>query len=83
MRHCQISFFIAILISSVIFAPLSFAKEYDLVILNGRVMDPQTNLDAVRNVGIKNGKIAKITEHKIEGKETIDATGLVVACAHH
>ena len=35
--------------------PLS--TEFDIVILNGRVMDPETNLDALRNVGIKDGKI--------------------------
>jgi len=52
---------------------------YDLVILNGRVMDPETEFDAVRNVGVKDGKIAVITEKKISGKETIDAAGLVVA----
>lgn len=55
------------------------AKDYDLVILNGRVMDPETKLDAVRNVGIKDGKIAEITKHEIKGKETIDASGHVVA----
>jgi len=55
------------------------AADYDLVILNGRVMDPETNFDGIRNVGIKDGKIAVITQDKIEGKETIDATGLVVA----
>ncbi|MGB3365792.1 MAG: amidohydrolase family protein [Thermodesulfobacteriota bacterium] len=55
------------------------AKDYDVVILNGRVMDPETNLDAVRNVGIKDGKIATITEDEIAGKETIDAKGHVVA----
>ncbi|SFS91041.1 N-acyl-D-glutamate deacylase [Zhouia amylolytica] len=54
-------------------------QEYDLVILNGRVMDPETNFDAVRNVGIEDGKIAVITEKEIKGKESIDATGLVVA----
>ena len=32
------------------------AKDYDLVILNGRVMDPESGLDEVRNVGIKDGK---------------------------
>ena len=37
------------------------AQDYDLVILNGRVMDPETQLDAVRNVGIKDGTIALIT----------------------
>jgi dihydroorotase-like cyclic amidohydrolase len=49
------------------------AQDYDLVILNGRVMDPETKLDAVRNVGVKDGKIATVTEDAIKGKETIDA----------
>ena len=51
---------------------------YDLVITNGRVMDPETNHDAVANVGVKDGRIAVITKDKITGKETIDATGHVV-----
>ena len=55
------------------------ADAHDLVILNGRVMDPETNFDGVRNVGIKDGKIVTITEDKIKGKETIDAKGHVVA----
>lgn len=57
----------------------AMAAEYDLVINNGRVMDPETMYDRVANVGIKDGKIAVITKDKIEGEETIDATGLVVA----
>jgi len=57
----------------------AYADDYDLVINGGRVMDPETKLDAVRNVGIKDGKIASITEQDIVGKEMIDATGLVVA----
>ncbi|UCF94555.1 MAG: amidohydrolase family protein, partial [Desulfobacterales bacterium] len=57
----------------------AFAADYDVVILNGRVMDPETNFDGIRNVGIKGGKIAVITQDKISGKETIDAKGLVVA----
>ncbi len=55
------------------------AEEYDVAILNGRVMDPETQLDAVRNVGIQEGTIAVITKEKIQGKETIDANGHVVA----
>jgi hypothetical protein len=54
-------------------------ETYDLVILNGRVMDPETKLDAIRNVGIKDGKIAIITEYKIKGKKRINAKGHVVA----
>jgi hypothetical protein len=53
--------------------------SYDIAILNGWVMDPETKYDSVANVGIKAGKIAVITKDKITGKETIDATGLVVA----
>lgn len=62
-------------------APQSFpaSTEFDVVLLNGRVMDPETNFDAIRNVGIKDGRIALITEQSISGKETIDATGHVVA----
>ncbi len=63
----------------VMFSSGALAADYDVVILDGRVMDPETKLDAVRNVGIKDGKIAAITEEDITGKETIDASGHVVA----
>ena len=53
--------------------------EYDIVILHGRVMDPETMFDDVANVGIKDGLIAIITKEKIQGKETINAKGHVVA----
>jgi N-acyl-D-aspartate/D-glutamate deacylase len=52
---------------------------YDVVILHGRVMDPETSLDVFRNVGISGGKIREVSEKELRGKETIDATGLVVA----
>jgi len=60
-------------------APAAGAQDYDIVILNGRVIDPETLYDAVANVGVKAGKIVTITKGQITGKETIDATGLVVA----
>lgn len=53
-------------------------KQYDLVIIGGRVIDPETGLDDIRNVGIQNEKIAAVTEKAIQGKETIDASGHVV-----
>ena len=56
------------------------AKDgYDVVILNGRVMDPDSGLDAIRNVGITGNTITAITEESISGKETIDATDHVIA----
>ena len=54
-------------------------EGFDVVILNGRVMDPETNFDGVRNVGIKDGIIVTITEDSIFGAQTIDATGHVVS----
>jgi len=73
------TFIFVALAVSVFNAGVSIAKEYDLVVINGRVMDPESNLDAVRNVGIKDGKIAVVTKKGIKGKETIDAKGLVVS----
>src|SRR5437016_1632165 len=55
------------------------AQEYDLVIKNGRVLDPETGLDAVRNVGVAGGKIARVSVDRIKGKKVINAQGLVVA----
>jgi N-acyl-D-glutamate deacylase len=54
-------------------------EPYDLVIAGGRVLDPETNLDAVRHVGIKGGKIVAISEKPLQGKEVVNAKGLVVA----
>ena len=58
---------------------LSFAQSFDLVIKNGRVMDPETGFDAVANVGVNNGFVTKITQQDIDGDRVIDATGHVVA----
>jgi N-acyl-D-glutamate deacylase len=52
---------------------------YDLVIANGRVIDPETGLDATRHVGVKRDRIAAISETPLQGTKTVDATGLVVA----
>jgi len=52
---------------------------YDIVIANGNVMDPESGLDAVRNVGISGGQIRAISSEALKGKQTIDAKGLVVA----
>ena len=53
--------------------------EYDTVIANGRVIDPETKLDAIRFVGIRGGQIATVSKTRIKGRKTIDASGLVVA----
>ncbi|WP_194775336.1 amidohydrolase family protein [Pararhodonellum marinum] len=54
-------------------------QNFEIVVKNGRVIDPETQLDAVRNLGIEKGKIVLITDSDISGQKTIDARGLVVA----
>src|SRR5271169_4487642 len=61
------------------FSTLVAAQQYDLVLEGGRVMDPETSLDAVRNVGIRDGKIARISAAPLSGRRVIHAAGLVVA----
>jgi N-acyl-D-aspartate/D-glutamate deacylase len=53
----------------------------DVVIVGGRVIDPETNLDAVRTVGVRDGRIVSITEggNVPDARDTINARGLVVA----
>src|SRR5947208_15900032 len=55
------------------------AQDFDVVIANGRVMDPATNLDAVRHIGVRAGKIAAVSASPLRGRMTIDAKGLVVS----
>jgi len=55
------------------------AQQYDIVLEGGRVMDPETGLDAVRNVGIRDGKIASISDQPLSGRRVIHVSGLVVA----
>jgi len=55
------------------------AQQYDLVLEGGRIMDPETGLDAVRNVGIRDGKIVCVSSEALSGRRVIHAGGLVVA----
>jgi len=70
---------ILLLCSAAIAAPIRAQGNYDVVIVNGRVMDPESGLDAVRNVGILAGKIRAISGGPLVGKTIIDAKNLVVA----
>ena len=54
-------------------------QEYDVVILNGTVIDPKTETRTIANVGIMKDKVAIITRVPLKGKKTIDATGKIVS----
>lgn len=52
---------------------------YDLLIRNGRVIDPETGFDEVCDVAISGGEIAAVGTDLGPAAREIDATGLVVA----
>ena len=60
-------------------APAAAVQSYDLVIAGGRVIDPESGLDAVRHVGIRDGAVAALSDAPLEGGVVVDAAGLVVA----
>src|SRR5262245_19493236 len=62
-----------------LFASVLGAQTYDVVLHGGRVMDPESGLDAVRDIAIAGRKIAAISTARPRGKTEIDAAGLVVA----
>jgi dihydroorotase-like cyclic amidohydrolase len=66
---------VALLFSSL----YGWADEFDVAINNGRVIDPVSGLDAVRHLGIVNGKIAAVSERPLAGHRVIDAENLIVA----
>ena len=70
----------SLLLGNAIAQQVSSARtEYDVVIVNGRVMDPETGLDAIRNVGIRGSKIENVSSESLQGRTTLDARGLVVS----
>jgi N-acyl-D-aspartate/D-glutamate deacylase len=55
------------------------AQRADVAIVNGRVMDPASGLDAVRTLVIEGDRIVSITDGMVQADRVIDASGLVVA----
>ena len=71
-------FVVAILVA----APRAHAQRatpVDVVLVGGRVIDPETNLDAVRAVGISGGRITSVGTTVPRARDTVDVRGLVVA----
>ncbi|MGA8440056.1 MAG: amidohydrolase family protein [Candidatus Sulfotelmatobacter sp.] len=60
-------------------SPIVSAQQFDLVLEGGRVMDPETGMDAVRNVGIRDGRIVRISSEALSGRRLVHVAGLVVA----
>src|ERR1700679_964672 len=62
-----------------VFAISMWGQTYDTVLANGRVMDPESGLDAIRYVGIRGKRIEAISATPLDGKNVVDVRGMVVA----
>ena len=51
---------------------------FDVVFKQGRVIDPETKLDAIRDVGITGKKIISVSAEPLKGKVEIDAKGKIL-----
>ena len=80
MRFVQSGFLLsAVLALGLMPCATARAADYDLVIRNGRVMNPANGLDSVRDIGIRAGRIEALSREPLDGAEVVDAEGLVVA----
>ena len=61
-------------------AQLAAQAPYDLLLKGGHVIDPKNGIDAVRDVGIRDGRIAAVQENlpSSSATRTVDAAGLYV-----
>ncbi len=57
----------------------ALGQQYDIVLNGGRLIDPASNTDAIRSIGINGTKIAEIAAHPLMGRTVIDAHGLVIS----
>jgi hypothetical protein len=81
MRHRTISLIVVAVFASPAAGAVDAQAPLDVVIVGGRVIDPETNLDAIRTVGVRNGRIVSITSGAAvpRARDTVNARGLVVA----
>lgn len=75
------SLFLALTLAPALGAPVPLRAQevYDIVLAGGRVMDPETGLDAIRNVGIRGQTVVAISTDPLQGATVVDVSGLVVA----
>ncbi len=62
------------------FAALGFAQNYDLVLKGGHVIDAKNGIDGVRDVAIRQGRIAAVEANipASQARQAIDAAGLYI-----
>lgn len=67
------------LVSALLLVGCGGGPTFDLVIANGRVIDPESGLDSVRHLGIRGGQVVAISASPLNGTRVIDAANHVVS----
>lgn len=75
IKHLSVFALLCLGVSS----PSWATPDYDIVLNGGRVIDPETGLDAVKTIAIDNGKIVAVSAEPLTGERTLDVTGLIVS----
>jgi N-acyl-D-amino-acid deacylase len=53
-------------------------NDFDLVVINGTLVDAEKKIAAPGNLGIQDGKISAVTREPLNGKRILDAAGKIV-----
>lgn len=79
-RVAALSFLAGLICPPWIVTPRSQSQLYDLLIKSGHVIDPKNQIDAVMDVAVAAGKIAKVSPDipSEQAKVAVNATGLYV-----
>jgi N-acyl-D-glutamate deacylase len=67
------------MLSFATYTRITMAEPYDIVLANGRVIDPETYTDAVLNVGINGATIVVISKEPLKGKDVVDVSGKIIS----
>ena len=74
-----VSAFLAVGLTAAVTARQPTTPALDLVIAGGRVIDPESGLDAIRHIGIRGDRILAVSAEPLQGRDSIDAQGRVVS----
>src|ERR1700746_907838 len=70
---------IAVLIASMAVSAPPASESFAIGLKGGRVVDPETGLDGIRDVGLRGDRIAAVSSDPLAGRRVIDVRGLVLA----
>lgn len=64
--------------STVASGALGVAAEVEIALIGGRVVDPESGLDAIVDVGVTGGRVTSVGPGPARAREYVDCAGLVV-----